>query len=163
MDDRGQMILLSALFACLCLMGVVTCVMAADNFSYQPDVGFSSDDMINARWAQENALQRTAIYDSTGPWGDRAQAALAFKAGANASANNESTALLSRGVVYRFSFNESLASEYIAAHANNGSENIGGVIMAQSNSTAKVAGCAYDIEVTGRDISYNLSRIITFN
>ena len=163
MDENGQMILLSALFACLCLMGVIACVTAVDNSAYQARQGFSPDDLLNARWAQESALHKTAIYDSAGSWDERASSAAAFKAGANASAASESIELLKHGVSYRFSFNDSLAADYAAAHQGNGTENIGGVIVEQRGSTAKISGCAYDMEVASHDTSYHLCRVITFN
>jgi hypothetical protein len=161
MDDKGQMILLAALTACLCLVGVMACVAAVDNSAYGEGHHFSSDGLTNARWAQESALRRTAIYYSTGPWDDRAPAVSGFKAAANTSAGNLSLALLKHGAAYRFLLNDSLAAEYTALDPD--IENIAGVLMERNGSRANIRGCAYDIEVVDGSISYRLSRVVTFD
>ena len=163
MDDSGQLILLSALFMCLCLIGVVACVIAVGDSTYRDRPVVTADELMNARWAQESALQRTAIYDSTGTWGDRAFAVSSFKAAANSSAANMSIVLLSHGLSCQFLFNDSLASQYASAHPDYGTENMGGVLVEQSGSIAKIRGCAYDLSIGDPRTSYCLSRIAIFD
>lgn len=160
MDDRGQMILLSALLACLCLMSLIACLSALNGSAYADGPQFSGDSLANIRWAQESALQHMAVYHSSSPWDERGHAVSGFKAAANASADNASAELLKHGVFYRFTFNDSLAAEYAAG---NSMEHIGGVLVDRNGNTAKVRGCAYDIDAEGNGVSYRLCRVITFD
>ncbi|HTY91147.1 MAG TPA: hypothetical protein VMC84_08235 [Methanocella sp.] len=163
MDDLGQMILLSALLACICLLGVVACVAAVNDSAYADGRHLSGDGMANIRWAQECALRRTAIFYTSATWDGRFHAVSGFKDAANSSSGNVSEELLKHGIFYRFTFNDSLAAEYAAAHPDNNMESIGGVLVERSGNTAKVSGCAYDISAEGRGVSYRLCRVITFD
>jgi hypothetical protein len=163
MGDDGQMILLSALVACLCLMGVVACVTALDDTAYRGNMYFSADMLANARWSQENALERTADYYSAHPWDDRVAAAYGFKSEANVSADSLGLALLKHGAAYQFLYNDSLAGEYAALHPGNGTENVGGVLVERSGNKAMLRGCAYDMAVGDGAITYRVSRVIIFD
>jgi hypothetical protein len=163
MGDDGQMILLSALVACLCLMGVVACVTAVDDSAYRGNIPFSADMLANARWSQENALERTANYYSAYPWDDRVAAAYGFKSEANASVDSLGLALLKHGEAYQFLYNDSLAGEYAALHPGNGTENVGGVLVERSGNKAMLRGCAYDMAVGDGAITYRVSRVIIFD
>ncbi len=162
MDDSGQMIILAALFACLCLMGTAACMMALENSAYPDTPRLSADELANVRRAQENALQHITVYYSSCGWDDRVYAVTGFRASANASADNMSVTLLKRGIVYRFSLNNSRAMEYVFAHPGNGTESIGGVLVEKNGNSARISGCAYDMEVDDKGISYRLGRVVEF-
>lgn len=162
MDDDGQMILLSALLACLCLMGVIACVAAMDDTAYKEKPVLSPDFMSNVMWAQENALGQAA-HHSTHNWDSRANAASDFKAEANASIDSTALALLKHGMAYRFSYNDSLAFEYAALHPDNETVSIGGIIVEKKGGLAMVKGCACDVSVGDGSRSYRVTRIIFFD
>ena len=161
MDDHGQMIILSALLACICLLGIVACMAALNDGAYASGHDLNEDGLANICWAQESALRRAAAYYSSA-WADRAYAISGFKGSADASAGNTSMVLLKHGVFYRFTFNDSLATECVSAHPGNGWENIGGVIVERNDDTARIKGCAYDMEAQSRGLSYRLSKIVYF-
>lgn len=160
-DDKGQMILLAALVACLCLLGVAACVAALDSGSYGERSHFSWGELTNVCWSQEGALRRAALHYSVVPWDDRASAVAGFKAEANTSVANLSLMLLKQRAVYRFAFNDSLGAEY-AAHDPE-KVNLGGVLLERNGSVANVRGCAYDMEIFSDRVSYRLSHVIAFD
>ena len=162
MGDDGQMILLSALMACLCLLGVIACVAAVDGCTYA-ESGCLSDCAENVGWAQDCALQKAAFYNSAYPWDSRAEAALRFKSEAGSSLDSLGSELLKHGEVYRFSFNNSLAGEYVAAHPGNGTVNIDGVLVEPAGSSARICGCAFDAFAYDGVTTYRASRVATFN
>ncbi len=163
MGDDGQMILLSALVACLCLFGVIACVAAVDGCTYMDSGRLSDDAMENARWAQDCALQKAAFYNSAYPWDSRVEAALRFKSEANSSLDSLASELLKHGEVYRFSFNDSLANDYVAAHPGNGTEDIDGVLVEPAGSSTRICGCAFDVFAYDGVTTYRASRVSTFN
>ncbi len=162
MGDDGQMILLSALVACLCLFGVVACITAVDDGAYA-DSGHLSNHRDNTRWAQDLALQRAAFYSSTYPWESREEAALQFKTEANSSLNSLAGELLEHGDVYGFSFNSSLADEYAAAHPEDGIVNIDGVLVEPAGGSASICGCAFDMSVYDGVDACRISRVLSFS
>ncbi len=162
MDDDGQMILLSALVACLCLLAVVACVAAIDDSAYMVN-GNLNDHMDNVEWAQDCALRRAAFYSSTYPWDSRADAALRFKSEANSSMESLAIELLKRGVVYRLSFNASLASDFVAARPGSGIVSADGVLVEPAGGSARICGCAYDVFASDGAATYRASRVATFD
>jgi hypothetical protein len=159
MSDEGQMILLSALVACLCLMGVVACVAAVDGPVSK--TGFlSADPMENIRWAGEDSLEKAAFYDSIYPWESRSDAVSRFKADSGHSLDSLALQLLKHGVAYSFVYNDTLASEYAAS---NGLENIGGVLVTPDGARARIAGCAYDAFVNDGVAVYHVCRVANFD
>ncbi len=160
MDDRGQMILLSALLACLCLMGVVACVSALDYSACGEGPVLSTDYVSSIVWAQEDALQRTAHYHSSSGWDSRSRAVSEYKAQANKSADSMSLVLLKHGMSYRLCYNQSMAYEYAASHDQ--TEGIGGVIVVKDGAEALIKGCACDILIEDGRRSYRISKVLLF-
>jgi len=163
MGDDGQIILLSALVACLCLLGVIACVAAIDSTLYEGRGGLSDGGMDNVVWAQHSALRRAAFYGSAYPWDGRSDAASRFKSEAGPSLDSLAVELLKHGTVYRFLLNDSLAGGYVATHPGNGTMNIDGVIVEPAGGSARVCGCAYDVLVYDGFTTYRASRVATFD
>jgi len=161
MDEGGQMILLSALLACLCLMGVVACVSAMDYTAYGEEPVLSTDYASNVVRAQESALQRAAHYHSSSGWDSRAKAVSEFKSAANISADSMAIVLLKHGMSYGFFYNESLASEYAALHGQ--TEGMGGVIVEKKGKLAMLKGCACDLVIGDGSRSYRVSKVVLFD
>jgi hypothetical protein len=162
MGDDGQMLLLSALVACLCLFGVLACIAAVDSVPYGRSGCLPDDVMENTRWARDCALERAAFYSSVYPWESRVEAALMFKSEANASLDSLGGELLKHGMVYSSSFNDSLAGEYVEAYPGNGTVNIDGVLVEPEGGTARVCGCAFDVLAYDGVTTYRESRVLTF-
>jgi hypothetical protein len=159
MGDEGQFILLSALVACLCLVGVVSCVAAVNGPALKTGY-LSADTMENARWAGEDSLGKAAFYDSIYPWESRADAVSRFKADANSSMDSLTLQMLKHGVAYTFRFNDTLAREFAAA---NGLDDIDGVFVVPDGARARIAGCAYDLSADDGDAAYHVVRVATFD
>ncbi len=162
MGDEGQMILLSALVACLCLFGVVACVEAVSDISPSESGYLSSVSVQNILWTQDTALENAASYYSAYPWPERANAVTMFKNEANLSMQNLSYSLLKHGAGYNFTYNESLAGDYLTTHRENDTENIGGVLVRDHNGSENIYGCAYDADVDDSFSKYEVSRVVIF-
>jgi hypothetical protein len=161
MGDEGQIILLSAFVACLCLLGVIACVDAVNGAAYED--GGHLADMDNAGWARDCALRGAAFYGSACPWEGREVAATRFIAEAGSSMDSLSGVLLKRGEVYHFAFNDSLACEYAATHPGNGTVSLGGVLLEPDGGNARILGCAYDVFAYDGYAAYRESRVATFD
>jgi len=162
MKDDGQMILLSALVACICLLGVVACITAVDD-GHRSRTGYlSADSMENIRWAGDSALKDAAAHNTNDAWEERSKMAEGFEDDVNSSMESLSHALLAHGVAYSFSYNDSLAGEYAMANPGNDTENNGGVLVYRNNGKARLYGCAYDIVADDGAVRYRLSRVAIF-
>src|SRR5271157_562624 len=162
MKDDGQMILLSALVACLCLMGVVACITAVDG-GHRSNTGYlSTDSMENIQWARDSALKDAAIHNSNDNWGERAKMARGFEEDVNLSMDSLSYVLLIHGVACRFSYNDSLAGEYILANPGNDTENMGGILVDRNKGQARLYGGAYDMVADDGYACYRQSRVAIF-
>lgn len=162
MGDEGQMILLSALVACLCLFGVVVCVEGVSDVPQSESGYLSSDSVQNILWTQDIALENAASYYSAYPWPARANAITMFKNEADLSMQNLSYSLLKHGAGYRFTYNQSLAGDYLTMHWENDTENIGGVLVKDDNGSESIYGCAYDVAVDDSFSNYQVSRVVIF-
>lgn len=162
MADDGQMILLSALVACLCMVGVIACVSAV---SYDPgaESGYlSADTLDNILWAQGESLKDIALHQAYDVRDSPRQTALNFARGAEASSVSLFYVLLRHGVAYEFTFNDRLARDFLSANPGNGRESYGGVILERHNSSVKIFGCAYDVTVEDGRARYHKSLLSTF-
>ena len=55
MKDDAQMIILSAMVICLCLIGMMACVVSVDTYiSSRQSVYLSQDTVDNIQWAQDS-------------------------------------------------------------------------------------------------------------
>ena len=162
MDEAGQMILLSALTACLCLVGVVAC-MSAVSFTPGDETGYLSADAVdNILWAQDTAISDAALHPTGDPWDERYKSALNFKNHVDRYIDSLSCCLLKHGVAYRFGFNDTLAARTISLHPDKDIENFGGTIVECHNGSTRIYGCAYDVDIEDASTDYKISRVKTF-
>jgi len=162
MADEGQMILLSALIACLCMVGVIACISAV---CYDPGTGsgyLSADTLDNVLWAQGSALSDAAKHQARDGDNSPKQMALGFMKDVNVSRDSLFHALLRHGVAYEFTFNDSLARNFLSANAGNGREAYEGVIVERHNGSVKIYGCAYDVTVDDGTARYQKSILSVF-
>jgi len=162
MTDDGQMILLSAFIACLCLVSVVACMSAVNYAPGAENRYLSADTLDNILWAQDTALSEAALHQVSNSPESRYQLALSFKEYANPSMDSLSHCLLKRGVSYLIEYNDSRASGFISSHKGNDMASLGGVIIESHRGIERVYGCAYDVIVEDRSASYHMSRVVTF-
>jgi hypothetical protein len=162
MAEDGQMILLSALIACLCLVGVVAC-MSAVSFTPDGETGYLSADTVdNILWAQDTAISDAVSHTTGGPWDERYRSALNFEKYVDRSIDGLSCCLLKHGVAYRFGFNATLAARIISLYPDKDMENVGGTIVERRNGSTTIYGCAYDVAIEDAWTGYKISSVKTF-
>lgn len=163
MKDDAQMIILSALVICLCLMGMMACVASVNmGVPSRQSVYLSQDTVDNVQWAQDLSLEHAAAICSIYGWPERSKAVGLFCQRSSPEVSGLSDCLLKRGVSYVFMFNESLAGSYLGAHPEPDAMNLGGVMVKPDSGNAKVYGCAYDAYISDGTISYRVSRVTIF-
>jgi hypothetical protein len=163
MKDDAQMIILSAMVICLCLIGVMTCAASVDTcISSRQSIYLSQDTVDNVQWAQDSWLNHAATISSIYGWEERSKAVDLFCQRSSPDASGLSDCLLQHGVSYEFTFNESLAGKYLGAHPAQDAMNVGGVLVKPNSGNAKVYGCAYDAYISDGTTSYHVSRVTMF-
>ncbi len=163
MKDDAQMIILSAMVICLCLIGIMACVDSVDTYiSSRQSVYLSQDTVDNIQWAQDSALEHTAAISSVYGWPERSKAVDLFCQRSSPEVSGLSDCLLNHGVSYEFTFNESLAGNYLGAHPEPDAMNMGGVLVKPGSGNTKVYGCAYDAYISDGATSYRVSRVAIF-
>lgn len=163
MRDSGQMIVLSAMVACLCLIGVAACVTAIDALPGSMESAYLSHNAINnILWAEGSGLKHEASICSIYAWPQRGEEVSRFKQRSLSTADDLSSLLLKHGVAYRLSYNDSLATQYLAVDPKSDMENIGGVLVENTEGIARIYGCAYDVWISDGISRYSVSRVETF-
>jgi hypothetical protein len=162
--DDAQMIILSAMIICLCLIGVMACVVSIDHsYSDHMESVYISHDMVNnVRWAQDSWMDHAATISSIYSWPEKSKAVNLFCQRSSPETSGLSDDLLKHGVSCDLTFNESLASNYLSAHPEPDALNMGGVLIKPDSGNTKVYGCAYDMNISDGVTSYHLSRVTIF-
>ncbi len=161
--DDAQMIILSAMVICLCLIGVMACIDSVSKGAAMHESAFLSDVAVdNVLWAQDSGLEHAATISSIYAWQERDQAASRFKQESAPVTGGISGYLQKHGTAYRFSYDESAAAEYLAEHPRPEAVNIGGVLIEPYEGNARVYGCAYDVLISDGTTSYTVGRVATF-
>lgn len=164
MKDDAQMIILSAMVICICLIGMMACVTSVDPscIPSRQSVYLSPDTVDNVQWAQDSGLDHAAAISSIYSWPERSKAVDLFCQITSPESNGLSDCLLKHSVSYVFNFNESLAGNYLGVHPEPDALNMGGVLVKPNSGSAKVYGCAYDAYISDGAISYHISRVTIF-
>ena len=163
MKDDAQMIILSAMVICLCLIGMMACVASIDtSVSSRQSVYLSQDTVDNVQWAQDSWLSHAATVSSVYGWQERSKAVDLFCQRSSPEVSGLSDCLLKHGVSYVFRFNESLADKYLNAHPEPDAMSMGGVLVKPNSGNAKIYGCAYDMYISDGTTSYRVSRVTVF-
>jgi hypothetical protein len=162
--NDAQMIILSAMVVCLCLMGVMACVesVSAPGTAMRESAFISDVAVDNVLWSQDSGLEHAATISSIYAWQDRDQAAGRFKQESAPVTDGLSGYLLKHGAAYRFSYDESAAAEYLAEHPRPDAVSIGGVLLEPYEGNARIYGCAYDVVISDGTTSYTVDRVATF-
>jgi hypothetical protein len=164
MKDDAQMIILSAMVICLCLIGVMACAASVDPsyISSRQSVYISQDTVDNVQWAQDSCLSHAATVSSVYGWPERSKAVELFGLRSSPDTSGLSDCLLKHGVSYVFAFNESLAGAYLGTHPEPDAVNMGGVLVKPNSGSVKVYGCAYDACISDGTSTYRESRVTIF-
>ncbi|OPY28518.1 MAG: hypothetical protein A4E28_01451 [Methanocella sp. PtaU1.Bin125] len=161
-DDRGQILLLSALAACACIVALVVCLHSV-NMSYSADgPALTRETLDNVIWVQDAAFAQAAGEAGRCPWDQQASLARDFRSMAGLPVSGIEKSLLARGIAYSFSFNESLAIDYLDDGTMPDTECVAGVLVKRENDNASVCGCAYDMSLSDGSSRYCISTVKTW-
>ncbi len=161
-DDKGQILLLSALAVCACLMALAICLSSV-NASYMTERPALQREVVdNAIWAQDTSLSSAAGITGRCPWEQRTALAESFRSRAYLGVSGIERIVMARGIAYSFVFNESLASEYLVDNDVSSVESIGGILVKRETGNASVCGYAYDVSLTDGPSLYRISSVKTW-
>ncbi len=159
MDDRGQMLLLSALAVCVCLILLSTYLTSVKETESLERAWPDRESIENVIWAQDAGLKDIAMLTGGYSWDRRQDLSNDFKKRADRLAGDISRRMNGCGVAFSFEYNETLAMEY-AVKSNDGTlAGVGGIIVKKIGNEARAFGCAYDVSMTDGSSQYSLSRV----
>lgn len=162
--NDAQMIILSAMVICLCLMGVMACIdsVSAPGAAIRESAFLSDVAVDNVLWAQDSGLGHAATISSIYAWQERDQAASRFKQESALVTGELSDYMLKHGASYQFSYDESAADEYLVEHPRSDAASMGGVLVEPHEGNARIYGCAYEVTISDGITSYKVSRVAIF-
>lgn len=161
-DDNGQMVLLSAIAACICLISIVIlCTTVSDPGDTAMESSYLSRDSIdNILWAQNEGI-KDAIRVTNILYSEHSKYYVVdrFRSRTGLCTNELAYNLLKHGVSYQLTYNDTLSEEYVRSHNDMGLDSVSGVIVKEEMSRTNVYGCAYDIWIDDGVIHYRTSVI----
>jgi hypothetical protein len=160
--NDGQMLLLSALIACIFLAGMAVLMNSMDSACNSGAQDFLCEDTFNnAIWAQQNGMSDSVAKYCTGfSWGQREDAAHALSQRSLIVASALSGYMERHGSAYVFELNDTLSREYIISHGLKGVESYDGVIVTDNGGTAAIYGYGYDVMATDGHRTYKKSGFV---
>ncbi|WP_424358112.1 DUF7261 family protein [Methanocella sp. MCL-LM] len=163
MKDDGQMIVLSAVIACIFLVLIVVSLSSVrESAALNRDTCLSGDDAANVLWAQEACLRWSAATTTGYSWDRRYEAANAFRMAAAPALEDMEKNLQRRGIAYTFTFNDSAARPFVTGHPPGDMECIGGIIVSRNGGDAKIVGCGWDVRLYDRSAAYEATRLVAW-
>jgi hypothetical protein len=160
MDDRGQIILLSALAVCVCLITLALYLISLEEAEAVEKPWPVKEALENAVWAQDEGLEQIARAAGNSTWDRSPDLVNDFKSDTEQLIGSVSRNLLAHGIAFSCEYNDTLASEYAAGNTETASGNIRGVLLKKIGNEARVCGCAYDVSVADGSARYSLSRVV---
>ncbi|MCD1294815.1 hypothetical protein CUJ83_07360 [Methanocella sp. CWC-04] len=149
-DEKGQMIIMTAMVAGLLLISIAFFITSVKDPGIDSTESpyLTADAKDNILWAQDASLDDAAARTgSLYAWDDRVFAVNCFKNTAAYAVNSLADNLQMHGVAYQFSYNRTLSNEYILQNPGLDLENIDGVLVYEESGDAKIYGCSYDAHI----------------
>lgn len=160
MDDRGQMLLLTALTVCVCLLALtsfVTSINEADSVEHPwPGKGV----LENVLWAQDCGMEQIARATGYFPWDHSLGYCNIYRIAVDGLIDGISRDMRTQGIAFIYDYNDSLALKFIAGKGDAMLMERGGVILKRSGREARVCGCAYDVSMADGSAEYRTSRVV---
>jgi hypothetical protein len=158
-DERGQILIITALIACACLIALAACLHAVSASGESERPVLKHDTLDNVLWAQDVGLFHAAGEAGGSPWEERASLADSFRSRASLPLSSIEGKLIDRGIAYSYAFNASAARDYVEDGDISLINCTGGVLVKRENDNASVCGCAYDVSVTDGASQYRISTV----
>lgn len=163
MDDKGQILLLSALAACACLIMLATCLYSVSASYATERPSLQRETLDNVIWVQDAGLNQAAGETGRCHWEQRAGLADSFRSRADLPVSSIEKSMLAHGIAYSFAFNESLAIDYLDDSAMSQVDCVGGILVKRAGDNASVCGCAYDMSLMDGSSRYSISTVKTWD
>lgn len=160
MDDRGQMLLLTALAVCVCLLALtsfITSINEADTVD-KPSPGHCV--LENVLWAQDCGMEQIARATGNYPWVWRQELGNDYRNASDGLIEGISRDMRAHGIAYIYEHNDSLASQFVVAKGDATLTASDGVILKKRDNEGRVCGCAYDVSMTDGSAQYSSSRVV---
>lgn len=160
-DDHGQILLLSALAACACLIALTACLYSVSASYSTERPALQRETLDNVVWVQDAGLDQAAGEAGSCHWEQRMALADSYKSRAYLPVLSIEKSMLAHGIAYSFAFNESLAIDYVGDSALSQVECVSGILIKREGDNASVFGCAYDISLADGSSWYRISTVKT--
>lgn len=159
MDDRGQMLLLTALAVCFCLIALTSFVLSIDE-AYTVDKTWPGRCILeNVLWAQDCGMEQIASATGNYPSDRCLDLGNDYGNVVDRLIDGISRDLRAHGLVFIYEYNDSLASQFVAGKGDASLTETAGVILKKNGNEARVCGCAYDVTMTDGSAQYRSSRV----
>ena len=161
MEDKGQMILLTAIIACLFLIFITLCLNSVRESAALPENHLSRDELDNVLWAGDAGLRWSAAATTGYSWDRRYEAVSDYRSAITPARESLEKELQQRGIAYVFTYNDSAARAYITENPGGGgeTESVGGIIVASEGGVTKIVGCGYDVMLLDRSVRFKVTRL----
>jgi hypothetical protein len=160
MDDRGQMLLLTALAVCLCLLALTSFVMSINEANSVEHPWPGNGVLENVLWAQDCGMEQIARATGYFPRDQCPGYSNNYRSAVNGLIDGISRDLQAHGIAFIYEHNDSLALKFIAEKGDATLMDSGGVILKISGNEARVCGCAGDVSMTDGLAQYRSSRVV---
>jgi hypothetical protein len=160
MDDRGQMLLLTALAVCVCLLALTSFIMSINEANSVDKPWPGKFVLENVLWAQDCGMEQIARATGNYPWDQRLEIGNDYRNAVDGLIDGISRDMRAQGIAYISEYNNSLASQFAAGKGDATLTDSGGVILKKNGNEARVCGCACDVSMTDGSAQYRSSRVV---
>jgi len=159
MDGRGQMLLLSALAVCLCLVLLTACLASIRSAETPAEPSLEKDALDNVVWAMETGMKQAAGETGASQWEQRCFLADDYENLTDRLIEEATCDLQKRGIASSFAYDEALAGAFLNDSGIEGVEGSRGVLLKKEGTIARIWGCAYDVTLTDGSAQYSIKRV----
>jgi hypothetical protein len=159
MDDRGQMLLLTALAVCVCLLALTSFITSVDEAATAEKPWPGKCVLENVLWAQDCGMEQIARATGNYPLDQRLDLGNDYRNAVAGLIGGISRDMRLHGIAFACEFNDSLASQFAAGKGDPDLTVSGGVILKKKGNEARVYGCACDVSMTDGSAQYRSSRV----
>ncbi len=114
MDDRGQMLLLTALAVCVCLLALTSFITSIDEADTVEKPWPGQCVLENVLWAQDCGMEQIARATGNHPWDGRLDLGNDYRNAVDGLIDGISRDMRAHGIAFIYEYNDSLASQFIA-------------------------------------------------
>jgi hypothetical protein len=160
MDDRGQMLLLTALAVCVCLLALMSFITSINEADMVDKPCSGKCILENVLWAQDCGMEQIARATGNYPGDRRLEIGNDYRNAVDGLIDGISRDMRTHGIAYICEYNDSLGSQFATGKGDATLTDSGGVILKKNSNETRVCGCAYDVFMTDGSAQYRSSRVV---